>query len=274
MKLTIKRSKGIYYKLNDDGSWEPVDLTLTSDREIKWKKEIENNGGHRVPLPSYTLADELWNSISHGLGALFGIFVLIIAVFLSAERLGSPDFGYYLASAIVYGVSLMVLFTISCIYHALAPNRGKRVLRVLDHDMVFLLVAGTYTPICLTVLRDVNLWGVIPHAGWIIFTIVWTCVIVGIVFNSISLEHYKVLSMSLYIAAGWTIILACYELGTSSFGWANFWWLLGGGLLYTLGSILYKVGAKKSWMHCVFHFFVLFAAIFQFISIYFGIFAL
>lgn len=274
MKLTIKKSKDGYKKLNEDGSWEDIDLTITSDREIKWKNEVKNNGGHRIPLPSYSLGNELWNSISHGIGALFGLFVLIFLVFLvgKSDTLGD-DFGYYLASAIVYGVALITLFTMSCIYHALAPNRGKRVLRVIDHNMVFFLVAGTYTPLCLTVFRNAKLWGVIPGAGWILFAIAWICVIVGIVFNSINLERYKTLSMILYVCAGWVIVLASYDLCVSSFGWQNFVWLLSGGILYTIGSILYGVGKKKPYMHSVFHFFVLFAAIFQFIGIYFGIFA-
>ena len=276
MKLTLKKTRDGYYKQNEDGSWEPIDVTITSDREIRWKAEVAANGGHRIPLPTYSLANELWNSISHGLGGIFGLYVLIFLVFLVAasDTLPKSEFGYYLASAIIYGVSLTVLFTISCIYHALAPNRGKRVMRVIDHDMVFLLVAGTYTPICLTVLRDAKLWGVIPYAGWIIFGIVWICTIIGIVFNSVNLERHKILCMILYICAGWVIVLACYDLGVSSFGWGNFAWLLSGGILYTAGSILYGLGKSKPWMHSVFHFFVLFAAIFQFIGIYFGIFAL
>lgn len=273
-EISVKKTKEGYLYKSKKGIWEPCKFSYTTESLEKRKEILESQDGHRIPLPNYSLGEELWNAISHGLGALFGIGVLITCVLLTAENfLDSSEFPYLLASAIVYGVSIIVLYTISCIYHALAPNRGKRVLRVLDHDMVFLLVAGTYTPMCLCALREVSLWGVIPYGGWILFAFVWACVIVGITLNSVNLEKFKVVSMILYIAVGWVIIIACNDLGNSSFGWSNFFWVLSGGIAYTIGSILYGIGAKKKWMHSVFHFFVLAASILQFIGIYFGIFA-
>lgn len=237
-----------------------------SNGEVIVKKE-------RIPLPNYSLAEELWNSISHGLGALFGILVLVFSILAlvgKALTTGNPIDGYELAAAIIYGISLIVLYTISCIYHALARNTGKKVLRVLDHDMVYLLIAGTYTPFCICALREVYLGGVVS-IGWLLFAIVWIQAIIGVTFNSINIVKYKILCMILYITMGWTIIFAAAPL-IEVIGWTPFILLLLGGISYTVGSILYGIGAKKKGMHSVFHFFVLAASFLQFAAIYMGIF--
>ncbi|MEG2269863.1 MAG: hemolysin III family protein [Bacilli bacterium] len=234
--------------------------------EVVVKKE-------RIPLPNYSLAEELWNSISHGLGAIFGILVLIfsiLALVTKSNITGNPIDGYELGAAIVYSVSIMILYTISCIYHALGRNAGKKVMRVLDHDMVYLLIAGTYTPFCICALREVMIFNVVP-LGWLIFAIVWVQAIIGITFNSINIQKYKVLSMVLYITMGWTIIFAAAPL-MDQMGVLPFVLLLLGGISYTVGSILYGIGAKKKGMHSVFHFFVLVASFLQFAAIYVGIF--
>lgn len=225
----------------------------------------------RVKLPKYTLSEELFNSISHGIGAIFGIFVFIFSIVIWNN---SSDRDYYKLSAIlIYGLSLILLYTISCIYHSLAKNKGKKVLRILDHDMVFLLIAGTYTPFSLVCLRESYFYNI--SLGWVLFAIVWTLVVVGIVFNSINIEKYNILSTILYIVIGWSIMIFVYPfieyLSLHKFGMLAFSALLIGGILYTIGSVLYGIGAKVKGMHSVFHFFVLAASVFQFISIYFGI---
>lgn len=226
-------------------------------------KGIEN----RIKLPNYTLGEELWNSISHGLGAIFGIIALVFLI-LKLVNKKTLD-GYEIASYVIYSISCITLYTISCIYHALAKNNGKRVLRILDHDMVFFLVAGTYTPFCLVALREYYLFSVIP-LGWLMFALVWALTALGITFNSINLQKYSKLSMILYIGIGWLIVFACIPL-IETIGGLGFGLLLGGGILYTIGSVLYGIGSKKKWMHSVFHFFVLGASILQFLSIYFTI---
>lgn len=232
-----------------------------------------------IALPDYKLRHELWNSISHGLGALFGIFVMIFCLVkvvndgFDMNAIPSDPHSYTnyickIISVILYSLGLIITYTISCIYHALGKHNGKRVLRVIDHDTVYLLIAGTYTPYCLISLRDVYLYGVIPNCGYLIFTVVWILVIIGIVFNSININKFKIVSFVMYIAAGWTIIFASYEI-YMAIGQNGFLLLLFGGISYTLGSILYGLGGKYSvWFHTVFHFFVLAGTILQFISIY------
>lgn len=225
----------------------------------------------RIKLPKYTLSEELFNSISHGIGAIFGMFVLIFSLIVWSKTL-SKDF-YALSAILIYGISLILLYSISCIYHALAKNRGKKVLRILDHDMVFLLIAGTYTPFSLVCLKDSYFLNI--SIGWFLFSLVWGLVIVGIVFNSINIEKYNILSTILYIVIGWSIMIFVYPflefLSTHKYGMLAFSSLLIGGILYTIGSVLYGIGSKVKGMHSVFHFFVLAASVFQFIAVYFGI---
>lgn len=228
-----------------------------------------------IELPNYRLSHELWNSISHGIGAIFGIVVLVLSL-LKINKTGYDpliegsyqDYIYKIVSICIYSISLMITYSVSSIYHALKQNNGKRVMRVIDHDTVYLLISGTYTPYCLITLRDVKLFDAIPHVGWIIFALVWVLVTIGIVFNSIDINKYKVLSFIMYILAGWIIIIAACEI--SKINTLNgFLLLFFGGVSYTLGSVLYGLGGKYSvWFHTVFHFFVLIGSLLQFLSIY------
>lgn len=232
-----------------------------------------------VRLPDYKLRHELWNSISHGLGAIFGLLILIFGLIKinqvgfiegvpGSHPLSFESFVFKNISISIYAIGMMITYTISCIYHALAKNRGKKVLRILDHDTVYLLISGTYTPFCLISLRHTTMWGVIPYCGPIIFTICWILVILGIVFNSINIEKFKVFSFIMYICAGWTIIFAIYEI-SQIIGMNGFLLLLFGGIAYTLGSVIYGLGKNHSvWFHTVFHFFVLIGTVLQFLSIY------
>lgn len=225
----------------------------------------------RISLPSYSLKEELWNSISHGLGAIFGICVFIVSLYFVII---DKNFSYLkLISILIYGISIICLYTISCIYHALNRNNGKKVLRILDHDMVFFLIAGTYTPFCLVSLFDSYFYNV--SLGIILFILVWSLAILGIVFNSINVDKYNVLSNILYIALGWSIMIFVVPFYNSitakNFGFLAFIALLIGGILYSLGAVFYAIGAKKKGVHCMFHFYVLAASVFQFIAILYGV---
>ena len=214
-----------------------------------------------ITLPKYTLGQELWNSISHGLGALFALIAgpfLIIKAALTNDVINIAAVSFYI-------FSMLVLYVGSCLYHALARNDGKRVFRVLDHDNVFLLIMGSYTPYCLIALRnpaDGFPW------GYVILGLVWGLCILGIVLNSINIHKYKVICMVVYVAMGSAIVTAFYPLWFA-IGPAGVFTLLGSGVLYWIGAMLYGLGAKKSaWWHTVFHFFVLAATILMFFSIY------
>lgn len=224
-----------------------------------------------IKLPQYQLKDELWNSITHGLGAIFGIVALILMLVKinSTSNLEGIDRIFANISCSIYGFSLIVCMCISCIYHALKKNNGKRVLRVLDHDFVFFLVAGTYTPYCLIAMRDLPLWGISNSnfSGYIILILVYALCILGIVFNSINIDKYALLSMIIYIGAGWSIAINVVEL-IKAIPLNSIILLVLGGITYTIGAIIYGIGKKKPFMHSVFHIFILGGIVSQFFSIY------
>ena len=216
----------------------------------------KNTKPHRIAIPRYTLGEELINSISHGVGAGLGITALVLCIVKSC----SPLDGYKLASSIVFGLTTTLLYLMSCLYHALKVNRAKRVFRVIDHCTIFLLIAGTYTPYTLNTLRGVT--------GWVLFGIVWGVGILGIVLNAVSLKKFAKLSVACYIALGWVVIFASKEL-IASLDRGGVWLLLAGGIAYTVGAVLYGIGAKKRYFHSVFHFFCLIGTALHFFSIYF-----
>lgn len=216
----------------------------------------KNTKPHRIAIPRYTLGEELINSISHGVGAGLGITALVLCIVKSC----SPLDGYKLASSIVFGLTTTLLYLMSCLYHALKVNRAKRVFRVIDHCTIFLLIAGTYTPYTLNTLRGVT--------GWVLFGIVWGVGILDIVLNAVSLKKYAKLSVACYIALGWVVIFASKEL-IASLDRGGLWLLLAGGIAYTVGAVLYGIGAKKRYFHSVFHFFCLIGTALHFFSIYF-----
>ncbi|MBR6523377.1 MAG: hemolysin III family protein [Clostridia bacterium] len=206
-------------------------------------------------LPIYTLGEELMNSITHGMGALLGIVALVLCVVKSA--LCGNVFG--VVGSAIYGSTLIVLYTMSCLYHALGVNRAKKVFQTFDHCSIFLLIAGTYTPITLVAMCG---W-----IGWTIFGIVWAAAVVGITFNGINVKKYRVMSMICYIAMGWVIILFFPEF-MRSVPSAGVWMIFWGGVVYTIGAIVYGFGKKARYIHSAWHFFVLAGSIIHFLAIY------
>ena len=195
-------------------------------------------------LPTYTKGEEIFNMVSHIVGATLGIVAIVLGVIFSSIH-GN---GYGIAASIVYGITLVLLYTMSSIYHGLNPKKkAKKVFQIIDHCSIFLLIAGSYTPFTLCTLREYN-----PITGWTIFGIVWGLAILGIVLNSIDLKKYKVFSMICYLVMGWCII-AKINVVIQALGVSGFTLLLLGGIVYTLGAIFYAVGKKRKWMHSVFH---------------------
>ena len=217
----------------------------------------------RIPLkertlPSYTLCEERINYISHIVGAVFGIAVLVLCVVRSALH-GNT---WAIVSSAIYGTSMILLYTMSGIYHALPRGTAKKVLQVLDHCTIYLLISGTYTPVLLCSIRPAS-----PLWAWVLFGIVWGLGTIAIVFTAIDLKKYRTFSMICYIGMGWCIIAAT-RLVLETVGRAGFFWLLSGGVAYTIGAILYGIGKRKRYMHSLFHFFVLAGSILQFICIF------
>lgn len=208
-------------------------------------------------LPSYTRTEELINSISHIVGGAFGIFVLVSCVIISVRRRDSMA----LFSGIVYGLSMILLYTMSSIYHGLPVSIAKKVFQIIDHCSVYILTAGTYTPILLCTVRKYA-----PVKSIVMFAVVWGLSAVCIVFNSIDLKKYRVFSMICNIGIGWFIIIELHSLYLFC-GFAPVALLLAGGLCYTVGAILYGIGVTKRYFHSVFHFFVLAGSVLHYVSI-------
>lgn len=220
---------------------------------IKEYKKDYSKLDKKIELPKYKLGEELLNSISHGIGVLLSIAALVLGII-------KADSGLALFAVLVYSISSIILYLMSCLYHSLKPNNAKRVFRIIDHCSIFILIAGTYTPIVLLTLPS--------GLGWTIFGIVWSIAIIGIVLNSIDIKKFKTISMILYLVAGWCIIFSFKSL------WENLnhigiLFTLIGGIIYTLGAILYGIGKKKKYMHSIFHIFCIIASICFFVTIYF-----
>ena len=204
-------------------------------------------------LPSYTLGEEIFSAVSHGLSALMGLagFILLL-IYCRREAL-------VLASCCVYAVSLIIMFSVSCIYHSLGINRGKKIFQILDHCAIFLLIAGTYAPMSLITLPGLK--------GIILCAFVWVVAIVGIVLNCLDLKKYSKLSMVCYIIMGWSVIVTIKDFYVSA-GAVTFGFLLAGGIVYTVGAVLYGVGKKIPYVHSVWHIFVTAAAVLQYVSVF------
>ena len=195
-------------------------------------------------LPKYSKGEEIFNMVSHMVGAVIGVTALVLCVIFASIHKNV----YGIVSSAIFGVSLILLYTMSSIYHGLNPERpSKKVLQVIDHCSIFLLIAGSYTPFALCTLREYD-----PALGWSIFGIVWALAIIGIVLNSIDLKKFKIFSMICYLVMGWCIIFKGYIL-PELLGTTGFILLLTGGIIYTIGAILYGVGKKHKWVHSIFH---------------------
>ncbi len=204
--------------------------------------------------PKYTLGEEIMNAITHGVGAALAIAGLVLLIIKADSAMG-------VVTGVIYASIMIVLYVISCVYHSLSFRlKGKKVLRILDHCNIQLMVAGTYTPICLSMLGGA--------LGWVMFGIVWAVTVVAVVFNCINVEKYKVVSIICNLLLGWAALLiikpliaACPTTGLSLLIW--------GGVVYSIGAILYGVGHKVRYMHSVFHFFVIGGSLLHYFMIFF-----
>lgn len=210
-------------------------------------------------LPDYTRGEEIFNMVSHIVGGAFGIVALATCV-IKSFIVGDA---YKIVGSFIYGIAMILLYTVSSVYHGLKPPIAKKVMQVIDHCTIFILIAGTYTPITLTAIREEN-----PYIGWTVFGVVWGVSALGIVLNAIDLKKYTVFSIICYIALGWCIIFtgktAIIAMGTEAF-----LWILAGGVSYTIGAVLYGIAGRKvhRYMHSVFHIFVVIGSILQYIGI-------
>ena len=210
-------------------------------------------------LPDYTKGEEIFNMVTHIVGGALGIAYLVLCVIYAATH-SDP---YAVVSSAIYGSSVVVLFSVSSIYHGLHPSKGKKVMQVLDHCVIYFMIAGTYTPITLCALRENS-----PALGWTVFGVVWGMSAFAALLNAIDLKKYKVFSIISYLAIGWCVVFTVKPV-YESIGFEGFLWLLTGGVLYTVGAVLYMLGHKKRYIHSVFHIFIDLASVCHFICILF-----
>ena len=226
---------------------------LSARRGRREKNQQRAEKREALGLPRYTLGEEIFSSVSHGVSALFAVVALVLLLVFSEK---TP---LKVTSTAIYGATMVLLYTVSTIYHALGINRAKVVFRSLDHCTIFLLIAGTYTPITLVSLGGVQ--------GWAMFGIVWAAAVLGVVLNAVSVERFKIVSMVCYLAMGWVVVfvMKTFLQNVSAVG---FWCLLAGGVCYTVGAVLYGVGKKVPYMHSVFHLFVLAGSVLHSVCVY------
>ena len=211
----------------------------------------------KIQIPNYRLSEEIINSISHGIGAVLSIvaFLLLLVKAISTQR------PLAVVSSVIFGISMILLYTFSCIYHSLSKNiSGKGVLRVLDHCNVYLLVFGTYFPL--------SLLGVGGGLGVFLLCVVGLFSFVGIFLTIIDIKKYQLLSVLCHLICGWSIVFGISSLlyHISFYGVV---FLLLGGLFYTIGAILFGIGSKVPYIHCVFHVFCLLGTFSHFYCVYF-----
>ena len=212
-------------------------------------------------LPNYTRGEEIANMVTHIIGGVMGIVARVLCVIFAAVR-GNV---YGIIGGSIFGVSMILLYTISSIYHGLKHSTAKKVFQILDHCSIFILIAGTYTPIVLGPVREFSI-----ALGWTLFGVVWGLAIIGIVLNSIDIKKYKIFSMICYLGMGWCIMAIAPKIKYILVPEALYM-ILAGGILYTIGAVLYIVGHKKKFFHTYFHVFVDLGSLLHFLAILFYI---
>lgn len=208
----------------------------------------------------YTVGEEIFNSVTHGIGAIFSIVALCLMVIFSALNGGTA---IDIISFSIYGASLIILYTMSTLYHAITNEKAKKVLRIIDHSSVYLLIAGSYTPFALSILKNQD------EKRIIILIFVWLLAIIGTVLYSIFKQKVKIFNIVSYIIMGWAVSLLLPELN-NVFTTLNIkcclYLLIAGGITYTAGIIFYAI-KKVKYFHSIWHLFVLSGSILHFIAV-------
>ena len=210
-----------------------------------------------VALPDYTRREELFNSLTHALGASFGVIALVLNLLAT---FGTDPMR--IVTSVIYALTIITTYTVSAVYHGMPVGDRKRLWRVIDHCAVYLLIVGTYTPIVLVGVRALS-----PLWGWLIFGIECAVAAFAVVLNLLDLKKYSVISMICYIFLGWCIVLNL-PLGIEALTPRGFGFVLAGGIVYTVGAVLYGVGKRHRYIHTAFHLFTVAAAVLQYIAVY------
>ncbi len=203
------------------------------------KKSITKD---KPAMPVYTPMEELLNTLSHGVGALLAIWGVIALVIKNCGDKRS------LPGILIYGATLFTLYSVSSIYHALPAGNLKSVFRKFDHCSIFLLIAGTYTPLCMNYITET--------AGTVVLLTVWAVAVVGIILNLIDVNKFSKISMVCYLVMGWSVVFIS-KPAMRCLSYPQLQWLFIGGIFYSVGAVLYVIGKKVKYIHFIWHLFVL-----------------
>lgn len=209
--------------------------------------------GPLCPISGESLPEEIANAITHGLGVILSL-VGLVAIIIAACHSGSA---WHVVSCSIYGTCLLLLYTVSTLYHSFPHSKTKRVFKVLDHAFIYLLIAGSYTPYTFGPLRGA--W------GWSLFGVVWGVALVGMPLKAFIGNKCSMLSIVPYIVLGWLAVLAANPL-CHNMGKGGFVWLIAGGVAYSVGALLYLV-ERMPFNHAIWHLFVLAGSICHYVSI-------
>ncbi|MCQ2462752.1 MAG: hemolysin III family protein [Clostridia bacterium] len=213
-----------------------------------------------VPLPPYSRIEDIVNSVTHAAGIPF---VIVAAVMLLAKD-GAQITGKYIAQVMIYAVSMFIVFFGSAFYHGLKPGYVKQVSRVVDHSNIFFMISGTLTGFYSFAVAPLNK----PLAVGMI-TAAWCVTAVGVFLTFMNQEKFKWVQLISYVALGWSAVVGMVPIyKTGEAGKVFVWTVFAGGIMFTLGAVLYVIGKKKKYFHAVFHVFILFGAITMFIGMY------
>jgi len=207
-----------------------------------------------VQAAKYTVGEEIANAVSHGIGVLLGIAGLSVLTVAAATR---GEGAWQVVPCVIYGVMLLLMFTISTLYHSFTNPRVKRVFRILDHEAIFLMIAGSYTPFLLITLRG--------PLGWTLFGVVWGIAAAGLLFQGFFTGRFKKISTLLYVVMGWIIVGALKPL-IDHMPASGIRWLVAGGLCYTVGAGIYLL-KRVPYHHAIWHLFVLAGSICHYFAI-------
>ena len=208
-------------------------------------------------LPAYTRKEERVNMVSHIVGSAMSGMMLVICMIVAIRNQNA----WGIVSGTIYCLSTLLLFVMSSIYHGLKPSMAKKVFQVLDHCSIYVMIAGTYTPVLLGIFRKQD-----PVGAWTLLVVIWALAALGIVLKAIDLKKFKGLTMTCYLGMGWCILVRLHPL-FEAYGKTLFALLLAGGVLYTVGVAFYALGRKVKYMHSVFHFMINIAAALHFLGI-------
>jgi len=203
----------------------------------------------------YRFIEELFNSITHGAGVVLSIAALVLLIVFSSIY-GSTG---HIVSCTIFGITLILLYTASTLYHGIQKPQVKRVFKIFDHSCIYLLIAGTYTPFLLVTLRGV--------LGWTMFGVIWFLAVSGVVLKVFFVDRFQIISTVAYVLMGWIIVFAIKPLA-DSLAAGGMLWLIAGGLAYTLGVVFYA-WKRLPFNHAIWHLFVLAGSLCHFLAVIF-----